>query len=343
MIAMATVLSTVTRNAALSRRHALLAATALLAGCVARSAPPGPAVMAPEMDADAFTMADGARLPYRTWLPDGPPTVVVLALHGFNDSRDAWEIPAPDFAAAGIAVYSPDQRGFGAAPGRGLWPGGEALVDDAAAMTALLRARHPGLPLYLMGESMAGAVLMLLAARPDAPAVAGYVLLAPAVWSRSRMNPFLRSALWLAATFLPGVTVSRPPPSVRIYPSDNNDAIRRLAADPLTVKATRFDTLKGLVDLMDAAMAIAPGFDAPALFQYGAHDDLVPQDATRVVWRELPPGPRRAFYPRGWHFLMRDLHRAEPIADAIAWIRDPAGPLPSPAEARAAAWLAGSA
>ncbi len=68
------------------------------------------------MDEDVFTMPDGAQLPYRVWLPGQQPETVVLALHGFNDSRDAWEYPAAAFAAAGVAVYAPDQRCFGAAP-----------------------------------------------------------------------------------------------------------------------------------------------------------------------------------------------------------------------------------
>ena len=69
--------------------------------------------MAPAQTEDAFVMADGVRLPYREWLPEREPWAVVLALHGMNDSRDAWEIPAPELNAAGIAVFAPDQRGFG--------------------------------------------------------------------------------------------------------------------------------------------------------------------------------------------------------------------------------------
>ena len=59
------------------------------------------------------------------WLPEGQPRAVMLALHGFNDSRDAWEMPGPEFAKAGIAVFAPDQRGFGAAPDRGRWAGSQ--------------------------------------------------------------------------------------------------------------------------------------------------------------------------------------------------------------------------
>lgn len=291
--------------------------------------------MMPEQLSDAFVMPDGARLPYRIWLPNGPPCAVVLALHGFNDSRNAWEIAAPDFAKAGIAVYAPDLRGFGAAPGRGLWPGGDALVDDAAAMAVLLRRDYPDTRLILMGESMGGAVLMRVATERH-PDVDGYVLSAPAVWGRARMNLAMQGSLWLAATLLPGLAVSRGP--VQVTPSDNIDALRRLSQDPLTLRATRFDTLKGLVDLMDAALASAPRFEASSLFLYGAHDDLVPPRATVTMWRALPPTAIRAFYPNGYHLLPRDLGRAEPIADVIAWILTGAPPVV--AELAAQRWLA---
>ncbi len=322
-----------------SRRGLLIAgAAALLAGCASTAIPPGPTVTAPAMTGDAFVMRDGARLPFRTWRPSSPPRAVVLALHGFNDSRDGWEMPAPDFAAAGIAVYAPDQRGFGEAPGRGAWPGSAALVNDAADMTQALRARHPGTKLILMGESMGGSVLMLLATGPQRPDVDGYVLLAPAVWDRGRMNPFMRALLWLAGTMAPGLQLSGPPPSVRIYATDNDDALRRLSRNPLTILSTRVDAVRGLADLMDEAQAAAASFTAPALFLYGARDEIVPAEATKATWSALPSG-RVGLYPNGWHMLLRDLGRASPIGDTIAWIDNRTAPLPSGAEANARTWL----
>jgi acylglycerol lipase len=342
MITMLAMLSTL--SPLLSRRHCLaLGGAALLSGCVSEGVQTGARTVQPELADDAFVMSDGARLPIRSWLPDGRPQTVILALHGFNDSRDAWEIPAPEFANAGIAVYAPDQRGFGAAPGRGYWPGTEALVNDAAEMAGLLQRRHPGVPMVLMGESMGGAVLMCLATQPDAPQVAGYVLVSPAVWGRARMNSFMRGGLWLITKLLPGISVSRPPPPVQVFASDNHAALVRLSRDPLTILDTRMDTLGGLVDLMDAALDAAPRFTARALFMYGAEDELVPKEATLAMWRSLPPGPHSlAYYPDGWHLMLRDIHRELPIGDVIAWTRDPepGAPLPSGAVAAAQKWLA---
>ncbi len=303
-------------------------------------APPGPAQDKPTETDDTFVMPDGVALPYRVWLPKGPPAAVMLAVHGMNDSRDAWEYPAPDFAAAGIAVFSPDLRGFGATPSRGLWPGTAGLTSDTRVMIRLLRARYPGKKLIVMAESMGGAAMMVMATQPDAPPVDGFVLIAPAVWSRSEMNVFMRASLWLADHTVPGLTLTGGG-IVKVTASDNRDALVRLSTDPLTIHATRVDAIKGLVDLMDQAAAAAPMFRAPALFLYGGHDELVPDRATAAMWRALPAGALRAFYPAGYHLLLRDKGRAVPIEDILSWIRDPGAPLPSGADKAAAVWLDG--
>jgi acylglycerol lipase len=194
----------------------------------------------------------------------------------------------------------------------------------------------------MLGESMGGAVLMALASAPDAPPVAGYVLVAPAVWSRSQMNLVLRGSLWLTYRVAPGMQLSAGP--VRVKASDNREALIRLGEDPRTLLRTRVAAVKGLVDLMSDAAAVAGRFRAPALFLYGAHDELVPKRATAAVWRQVAahdPRARLAYYPEGYHLLLRDMGRAAPTADVIAWLKQASGPLPSGAEAAARGWLAG--
>ena len=320
----------------------MLLAPGMLTGCVGRITPPGPVVEKPTETAAVFVMPDGTALPYRVWLPRGLPSTIVLALHGMNDSRDAWEYPAPDFAAAGMAVFSPDQRGFGATRTRSLWPGTAGLTADARVMVRLLRSRYPRAKLVLMAESMGAAALMVMATQPDPPPVDGYILIAPAVWGRSKMNVLLRASLWLADHTVPGMKVTGGG-VVKVTASDNRAALVRLSTDPLTLRETRVDAIKGLVDLMDQALAAASHFHAPALFLYGGHDELVPPRATAAMWRALPRsatgGPGLAFYPDGYHLLLRDKDRATPIDDILAWINHPDGPLPSGADRAAAAWL----
>lgn len=325
--------------AVIRRLLCLLLAACVLVGCIAppmRTSlrPPRP----PETDG-TFVMQDGTVLPYRDWLPEGQPQAVILALHGMNDSRDAWEYPAPAFTAANMAVFAPDLSGFGATATRGAWPGVARMTDETRQMVALLRHRFPHTKLILMAESMGAAELMVLATQPHAPQVDGYVLIAPAVWGRKEMSFLMRATLWLAENTVPGMTLTGRG-FIKVTASDNREALIRLGNDPLTIHATKVDAVKGLVDLMDQALAAAPRFKEKSLFLYGGHDELVPPRATAAVWEKLPPGDVRAFYPNGYHLLLRDMHRDAPINDIISWIQNPAEPLPSGAEAAAASWLA---
>jgi acylglycerol lipase len=326
---------------------------AALAGCLSSPHPrdiAAASVMTGDLDGDRLVVGDGAVLPLRHWLTSSPPRAVVLALHGFNDYSNAFAAAATAWMRGGIATYAYDQRGFGAAPGRGQWAGARRLIEDADTTARLLRHRYPGVPLYLLGESMGGAVAVLAAtSRGGAAEVDGVILVAPAVWGRETMSLAERIGLWLAG-LLPAITLS---PElidlvpVRITPSDNIPMLRAYGADPLVIKETRADALNGLVDLMSAALRAAPRFDAQALILYGARDDIVPRAPVRRFIGALPARAklhqRIAFYPQGYHMLLRDLEARLPIADIAAWIADRSAPLPSRADDHARARLTGQA
>jgi alpha-beta hydrolase superfamily lysophospholipase len=301
----------------------------------------GPPVTAPIVTDDALVMADGMRLPLHAWLPPSSPRAVVLGLHGMNEHARAFaEDAAPWFTRDGVALYAYDQRGFGATANRGIWAGHETLASDAAEAARLVRARHPGLPLVMMGESMGGAVLLVAGASASPPPADGYVLLAPAVVGRAALGWLARNMLDALVAVVPMMGFENSVPGFQ--PTDNVVAWRRWSRDPLLIRNTRLDALSGLVELMDAAVAAAPGFRAPALLLYGGQDRLVPPGPTRALLAALPdPARQRAgYYAQGWHMLLRD-RQAEVVArDIAAWALDPAAPLPSGAEAAARAWLA---
>jgi hypothetical protein len=127
-------------------------------------------------------------------------------------------------------------------------------------------------------------------------------------------------------------------------PSDNIAMLRALGRDPLVIKETRVDAIKGLVDLMDAAYdATRSGIARPPLLVlYGARDEIVPDAPVVEAMRRLAgtDGHRAALYGNGWHMLLRDLQAETVWRDIAAWIADPAAPLPSGADARAAKMLA---
>lgn len=312
-------------------RTIVVAAFVLLAACAPRLEPAGPAIQAPALLEDRLVQADGAALPVRRWLPDGTPRAVIVALHGFNDYSRAFEKPGAYWATRGIATYAFDQRGFGGAPKRGLWAGHDTMVADALAVVSLIRTRHPGRPLFIAGESMGGAIAMIAAARGRLKAD-GLILVAPALRGRRYIGAFPRATLWLGARTIPWYPLTGQ--GLRIQASDNIPMLRALGADPLVIKQTRVDAIKGLVDTMDAAITAAAAIRIPALILYGSRDELVPKKPTFDMIAALPPeiGHRPAVYRSGWHLLLRDLKAQIVLDDIVAWIADPSSTLPSGAD-----------
>jgi len=286
-----------------------------------------------------FSLPDGARQPYRIYPAQGPLKAVALALHGYTDSRDGWEILARYLTPHGVEIYAPDLSSFGASKNRGHWPGTAVLVDESRDEAIQLRALYPNTKLYIMGESMGGAIGILLGASANPPPVDGYILSAPAVWGGPSMSPFYRETLRAAAFFAPGKRLTGR--AVHVEASDNIPALIAFGEDPLTIHAPRIDHVQGLVRLMGQARQACAAFSQPALILYGGHDELVPPAAMRGCWNAIPAGApvTLAYYPPDYHLIPRDLERATPSADILAYIQGRG--LPSSAPSAATIFLAG--
>ncbi len=155
---------------------------------------------------------------------------------------------------------------------------------------------------------------------------------------------YQRTALWVAAHTVPWLKVTGR--GLRIRASDNIEMLRALGRDPLFIRETRIDSLYGLTDLMDAALASAHGLTGPALILYGENDEIIPRAPVRMMVEGFPEKGteerRLALYGQGFHMLLRDIQRQTVWQDIAAWITDAKAALPSGADAaRIRDWLEG--
>lgn len=296
----------------------------LLAACAApKEQPLAARTEPPAFYENHFSPGDGALLPLRHSLPKrGKPKAVIVALHGFGDYSHAFALPAAYLAKRGIALYAYDQRGFGATPHTGIWPGEENLVGDARAALAAAHALHPDAPVYLLGESMGGAAALLTAASsPEAP-LAGYILSAPALWGGSALAPFLRVPLWVVAHTAPDSRLSGD--GLELRPTDNLEILRAMSADPLVHKDARADTVYYLVGMMDhayeTARAAPPSLRLPGLILYGEHDEIVPPAPVSLAAESLAANACFLRYEEGYHLLLRDRQAKKVWRDIADWV-----------------------
>ena len=291
-----------------------------------------PQASLPGISEQMFTSYDNTELPLRRWLPSDQITGVIIALHGFNDYSNFIKDSAPFFNKHQLALYAYDQRGFGESKTRSRWSGRQALTEDLATFIRLIKATHADTPLYILGDSMGGAVTIATLTRKDPPpGVNGVILVAPAVWARSEMPFYQRFSLWIAAHSIPWKKVSGK--SLDITASDNIEMLRELGKDPLVIKESRIDVLYGLSNLMDEAFGGAEQFRNKSLILYGEKDEVIPREPVFSFYQRLPlrsQGQQQMIlYEHGYHMLLRDLQAEIVLQDIVDWINDPAKPVSS--------------
>lgn len=311
----------------------------LIAACVPtvqRAQSPLATFEGPRFDAvnERFISFDGAELGLTAWLPEAgvEPSAVIIGLHGMNDYANTFYLAGPWFAARGVALYAYDARGFGRSPNRGLWAGERLMMEDLRTAVAVARRAHPHAKIVVVGDSMGSAEAIATFGADGAPEIDRLILVAPAVWGWSTLPDHYALTLWVGAHLFPWRAVE-PPRNVtrRITASDNREALLQAGRAPHMIWSTRIDAVYGLVGLMEAASERAANLYGDVLFLYGANDQIIPRASAVAAARRLPRTARTALYENGWHWLLRDLQREVVYADILAFIEDPAAPLPSQA------------
>jgi alpha-beta hydrolase superfamily lysophospholipase len=101
------------------------------------------------------------RLPLRCWL---------ICIHGLSLNRDAYDAFAEEICKQGVGVISFDVRGFGSYRNDPAYQriDFDAIIGDIKQILAHLRSDYPQVPLYVLGESMGGAIALRIGAvAPD--------------------------------------------------------------------------------------------------------------------------------------------------------------------------------
>jgi acylglycerol lipase len=65
------------------------------------------------------------------------------------------------------------------------------------------------------------------------------------------------------------------------------------------------------------------------LLTYGAKDIVIPKNGLKRTAKVLPGHVRTAYYPEGYHMLLRDLQAEVVFEDVLSFLRDADAELPS--------------
>jgi acylglycerol lipase len=258
---------------------------------------------------------------YQAWLPtDGARRALIVNLHGLGDHSGLYPNLGSYLPARGMALYAYDMRGNGRSPGqRAYLRGWHEYREDLHAFVARVREWEADLPLFLLGNSLGGLVVLDYALHHPA-GLAGVIAAAPPL-GRIGVPPVLMAL---------GRVMSRVLPRFSLEVGMDLTGLARDPAVIETVLADPFFHRRGTARLsteVTAAIARvhqgAADLSVPLLILHGSADRMVPPDGSRSFFAKVGY-PDREFreYPEAYHGLFADFNHEEVLSDLERWIRD---------------------
>lgn len=260
----------------------------------------------------------GVELFWQGWLPDGDPRGVVLLCHGLGEHSGRYGNVVDALVPERWAVYGVDHRGHGRSGGRRahLRRYADWLADFDAFRRAVV-ARHPGLPVFLLGHSMGGQIALAYALDHQ-PDLAGLVLSAPALANNTVPRAVvgaLRAVGKVAPTLRPaGIDASKISKDPSVHAAYEADPLVHHGHPTLGLSSA-------VVGQFEVLPERAHDLRLPVLMQHGALDAIVdPSGFRRLEEACGSPDLTVRWYEGLWHEIYNEPERAVPLGDLRDWL-----------------------
>ncbi|MBM4345225.1 MAG: lysophospholipase [Deltaproteobacteria bacterium] len=267
-----------------------------------------------------FNAADGVQIQYRVHQVDAPRFGVVV-VHGFAEHGNRYGHLVDAVVPAGGAVLTYDQRGHGQSGGRRVFVlRFDEYLDDLAQVLALAKSKLPQ-PLFVVGHSMGGLVVLSYALR-DRGAAAAWAVSNPALVNRVAVPAWKEALAKAMSSLVPALSLPSGIPPDHI--SRDADEVRQYADDPLNSKNATARWYTEYVAAQQRLAASAEGLrDLPLLVQIGDGDRIIDPGVTRKFCERIGGSALRVeVYPGLYHEIFNELtaDRDRVLADLVGWL-----------------------
>uniref|UniRef100_U3C8U7 Monoglyceride lipase n=2 Tax=Callithrix jacchus TaxID=9483 RepID=U3C8U7_CALJA len=261
----------------------------------------------PYQDLPHLVNADGQYLFCRYWKPTGTPKALIFVSHGAAEHCGRYDELAQMLKGLDLLVFAHDHVGHGQSEGeRMVVSDFHVFVRDVLQHVDSVQKDYPGLPVFLLGHSMGGAIVILTAAeRPGF--FAGMVLISPLVLANPESaTTFKVLAAKVLNLVLPNLSLGPIDSSVL---SRNKTEVDIYNSDPLICRA-------GLkvcfgIQLLNAVSRVEralPKLTVPFLLLQGSADRLCDSKGAYLLMESAKSQDKTLkIYEGAYHVLHKEL------------------------------------
>ena len=254
---------------------------------------------------------------------------IILAIHGYNDYSNSFKIPGEYLSKNSIALTAFDLNGFGKNKNKGKWFGLTQHIKDINLNLKKIKNENPNKKIFLLGESMGGAITLSFVNRFRNLPIDGVILVAPAIWNFTETNFWKSIPLKILSKVFPSFKVSGKG-IIRVQASDNLKLLKELSMDDFFIHKPTFESLQGVIDLMDEAYKDTekyfrdPSYET--LIMVPLKDEIVPRKPLikllndEKIKQNFSDKIKIVVYDESYHMILRDLNGDQITEDLKNWV-----------------------
>jgi lysophospholipase len=268
--------------------------------------------------------ADQLDLVWQSWAPETPRGVIII-IHGLAEHGGRYHETAEFLSRNGWAVYACDLRAHGLSPdppkaGRVHVQRFADYFFDVDAMAELVRTRHPGLPVFILGHSMGGLIALSYALeKPEA--LAGALISSPALGTHPQFKPplFLKILVGILSRLAPRLLVDSGLDTQAIC--RDPEVVMAYIDDPLVSQKVSVRWYSEITKAMKQAFRNAGSLRIPMLLMQSGADRLVDPAAPGRWASAAPPGLVELVLWEGlYHEMLNEPEKDQVRAKLLEWL-----------------------
>ncbi|XP_032267946.1 monoglyceride lipase isoform X1 [Halichoerus grypus] len=261
----------------------------------------------PYQDLPHLVNADGQYLFCRYWKPTGTPKALIFVSHGAGEHCGRYDELAQMLVGLGLLVFAHDHVGHGQSEGdRMVVSDFQVFIRDVLQHVDTMQKNYPGLPVFLLGHSMGGAIAILTAVeRPSH--FSGMVLISPLVLaSPESATTFKVFAAKVLNLVLPNMSLGSIDSNML---SRNKTEVDLYNSDPLNCRAGL--KVCFVIQLLNAVARVEralPKLTLPFLLLQGSADGLCDSKGAYLLMESAKSQDKTLkIYEGAYHVLHKEL------------------------------------